>query len=160
MSRQHLLVTCKEKESDFSRMKQNTRVHEWCLLPLKELISISPLCSSLLSGCYTKTSSISQSANQIPLLQPAPEKQTNVIGQRVGNSMRGGGEGFLKASPSLSLSPSLCFSLTVCDSSWISDCSHTLPPLMVDHISRLPHLSPPPPHPSDPPSSPGQHLGL
>lgn len=59
-----------------------------------------------------------------------------------GTACEAGERGSSKPLPP-SLSPSLCFSLTVCDSSWISDCSHTLPPLMVDHISRLPHLTPP-----------------
>lgn len=108
------------------------------------LTSLLPCCFPQ-SSCYTQTSSISHSANQIPLFHPAPEARQIWLDREGGTASRAGEGGFLTASPSL------CFSLTVCDSSWESDCSHTLSPPMEDHI---PHSPPPHPTPLSPLQSP------
>lgn len=146
-------------------------VHEWRLPPLKELISIPSLPSFLLLSTVwrqNQTSSISsrpiRSRSSTQPLKPDKSDWTEKGELRAG---RGRG---VPHSLSLSLSPALCFSLTVCDSSWMSDCSHTLSPTMVDHIPSLLHLTPPhpshstptptPPHPLPTPSPPEQHMGL
>lgn len=76
----------------------------------------------------------------LPSTQPLKPDVSDWMGK--GGLHAGQGRG-VPHSLFLSLSPSECFSLTVCDSSWMGDCSHTLSPPMVDHIPRLPHLTPP-----------------
>lgn len=135
-------------------MATNTRVHEWRLTPLKELISISSLPSLLLLSRLAATLRLLPFATQpirflssIQPLKPGGSDWTEKGGLRAGR-----GRGVPRR-----LSPSLCFPLTVCDSSWMGDCSHTLSPPMLDHIPSLLH---PPPPTSPPPSPPGQHMGL